>query len=83
MQSAIKFVNLYQQSGSSNLIGWKLEMGVTSFYSAGQGLMMKFYCLLLFSMILYAYSEDPDQTVHKHSLILTSTVCICPTDPVS
>ena len=24
------FVNLYQQSGSSNLIGWKLEMGVAS-----------------------------------------------------
>ena len=22
---AIKYVNLYQQSGSSNLIGWKLE----------------------------------------------------------
>ena len=27
---AIKCVNLYQQSGSSNLIGWKLEMGVVS-----------------------------------------------------
>ena len=27
---AIKYVNLYQQSGSSNLIGWKLEMGVAS-----------------------------------------------------
>ena len=27
---AIKYVNLYQQSGSSNLIGWKLEVGVTS-----------------------------------------------------
>ena len=26
----IKYVNLYQQSGSSNLIGWKLEMGVAS-----------------------------------------------------
>ena len=25
---AIKYVNLYQQSWSSNLIGWKLEMGV-------------------------------------------------------
>ena len=25
---AIKYINLYQQSGSSNLIGWKLEMGV-------------------------------------------------------
>ena len=25
---AIQYVNLYQQSGSSNLIGWKLEMGV-------------------------------------------------------
>ena len=25
---AIKFMNLYQQSGSSNLIGWNLEMGV-------------------------------------------------------
>ena len=27
---AIKYVNLYQQSGSSDLIGWKLEVGVTS-----------------------------------------------------
>ena len=27
---AIKYVNLYQQPGSSNLIGWKLEMGVPS-----------------------------------------------------
>ena len=25
---AIKCVNLYQQSGSSSLIGWKLEMGI-------------------------------------------------------
>ena len=27
---AIKYVNLYQQSGSSNLIGLKLEVGVAS-----------------------------------------------------
>ena len=27
---AIKYVKLYQQSGSSNLIGWKLEVGVAS-----------------------------------------------------
>ena len=27
---AIKYVNLYQQSGSSNLTGWKLEVGVAS-----------------------------------------------------
>ena len=27
---AVKYVNLYQQSGSSNLIGWKLEMSVAS-----------------------------------------------------
>ena len=27
---AIKYVNLYQQSGSNNLIGWKFEMGVAS-----------------------------------------------------
>ena len=27
---AIKYVNLYQQSGSHNLIGWKLEVGVAS-----------------------------------------------------
>ena len=26
----IQFVNLYQQPGSSNLIGWKLAMGVAS-----------------------------------------------------
>ena len=26
----IKYLNLYQQPGSSNLIGWKLEMGVAS-----------------------------------------------------
>ena len=27
---AIKYVISYQQSGSSNLIGWKLEVGVAS-----------------------------------------------------
>ena len=27
---AIKYANLQQQSGSSNLIGWKLEVGVAS-----------------------------------------------------
>ena len=27
---AIKYANLYQQPISSNLIGWKLEMGVAS-----------------------------------------------------
>ena len=27
---AIKYVNLYQQTGSSNLIGWKLDVGVAS-----------------------------------------------------
>ena len=27
---AIKYVNLYQQTVSSNLIGWKLEMGMAS-----------------------------------------------------
>ena len=27
---AIKYVNLYQQCGSFNLIGWKLEMDVAS-----------------------------------------------------
>ena len=27
---AIKYVNLYQQPGSSHLIGWKLEVGVAS-----------------------------------------------------
>ena len=27
---AIKYVNLYQQSRSSNLVGWKLEMVVAS-----------------------------------------------------
>ena len=26
----IKYVNFYQNPGSSNLIGWKLEMGVAS-----------------------------------------------------
>ena len=26
----IKYMNLYQQSGSSNVIGWKLEVGITS-----------------------------------------------------
>ena len=33
----VKYVNLYQQPGSSNLIGWKLEVGV-AIYSAWQGL---------------------------------------------
>ena len=27
-----QYVNLYQQSGSSNLIGWKLEMRVASLF---------------------------------------------------
>ena len=27
---AIKYVNFYQNLGSSNLIGWKLEVGVAS-----------------------------------------------------
>ena len=26
----IKYVNLYQEPGSSNMIGWKLEVGVAS-----------------------------------------------------
>ena len=30
----IKYVNFYQKLGSSNLIGWKLEVGVASIYSA-------------------------------------------------
>ena len=29
---AIKYVTLYEQSGSSDLIGWKLEVGVASWY---------------------------------------------------
>ena len=28
--SAIKYVNLYQKPGSSNLIGWKLEVSLAS-----------------------------------------------------
>ena len=32
----IQYVNLCQQSGPSNLIGWKLEMGV-AIYSGWQG----------------------------------------------
>ena len=27
----IKYVNLYQQSGSKTLIGWELEVGVASY----------------------------------------------------
>ena len=27
---AVKYVNFYQQSGSSDLIGWKLKVGVAS-----------------------------------------------------
>ena len=27
---AMKYVNFYQQSGSSNMIGWKSEVGVAS-----------------------------------------------------
>ena len=27
---AIEYVNLYQQSGSSNLTGWKSEVGMAS-----------------------------------------------------
>ena len=32
----IKYVNFYQKLGSSNLIGWKLEVGII--YSAWEGL---------------------------------------------
>ena len=28
----IKYLNLYEQFGSSNLIGWKLEMGMASWF---------------------------------------------------
>ena len=28
----MKYVNLYQQSGSSNLFGWKLEVGMASYF---------------------------------------------------
>ena len=34
----IKYVNFYQTPGLSNLIGWKLEVGVLSIHSAWQGL---------------------------------------------
>ena len=34
----IKYVNFYQKLGSSNLIGWKLEVGIW-IYSAWEGLM--------------------------------------------
>ena len=34
----IKYLNLYQQPGSSNLIGWKLEVGMVSlFIQHGKG----------------------------------------------
>ena len=33
----IKYVNFCQKPGSSNLICWKLEVGMVSFYSAWQG----------------------------------------------
>ena len=36
-----KYVNVYQKLRSSNLIGWKLEVGVASIYSARQGLNMQ------------------------------------------
>ena len=29
---AIKYVNIKQQPGSSNLIGWKLDVGVASYF---------------------------------------------------
>ena len=32
MLFAIQKMNLYQQSGSSNLIGWKFEKGVASLF---------------------------------------------------
>ena len=28
----IKYVNLYKKPGSNNLIGWKLEVGVASYF---------------------------------------------------
>ena len=33
----IKYVNFYQKPRSSNLIGWKLEMGVASFIQHEKG----------------------------------------------
>ena len=32
-----QYVNLYQQPRSSNLIGWKLQVGMASIYSVWQG----------------------------------------------
>ena len=37
---AIQYVNLYQQSGSRNLIGWQLQVGMVS-YLAWRGLTLK------------------------------------------
>ena len=47
---AIQKLNLYQQPGSSNLIGWKLEVGV-AIYLAWQGLKMLWLNIVIFFLV--------------------------------
>ena len=38
-----KYVNFYQKPGSSNLIGWELEVGGILIYSAWEGLVPNWF----------------------------------------
>ena len=65
---AINYVILYQQSGSSNLVGWKLEVGVASYLFSrtkvkngpGHSITYKIACAL---------SKASDQPALMHKLI--------------
>ena len=67
---AIQYVNSYQQSGSSNLIGWKFEMGVVS-YKVGNHVIWK----IGITKFLYQNSDNTgkklDNILHHIQSIFT------------
>ena len=74
----IKYVNLYQKSGSSNLIGWKLEVGVASkFIQHDKGLtsISPFYYLLMCLKTSGWVAKSLTQDQMLHSALLTP---VCP-----
>ena len=49
----IQYVNFYQKPGSSNLIGWKLEVGVAIYSAIGTVYISKvFGCLISWPNLL-------------------------------
>ena len=58
-------MNLSQKPGSSNLIGWKLEVGGILIYSAWQGLIF----MLLHCLLMWVYGRDALTRVPVVSLV--------------